>query len=96
MPRVTVEEIRCLGLEHLDRRSCVWIVCSYLPAAHSQEEAEDIGLLLLLQLFDVFEGAHLRELAMLLFGSLQGEEKFQSRAHCAYLDAGCLPTCGRW
>jgi hypothetical protein len=37
---------------------------SYLPAAHAQKEAQHIGLLLLLELFDVFEGTHLhKELA---------------------------------
>lgn len=33
---------------------------SYLPAAHSEEESHDIGLLLLVKLFDIFEGTHLR------------------------------------
>ena len=33
---------------------------SYLPAAHTQKEAQHIGLLLLLELFDVFEGTHLQ------------------------------------
>ena len=52
-----------------DQRSCVdvgasleglWRVdLSYLPAADSEKEAEDVGLLLLLKLFDVFEGSHL-------------------------------------
>ena len=32
---------------------------SYLPAADSEQESEDIGLLLLLKFFDVFEGTHL-------------------------------------
>lgn len=32
---------------------------SYLPASHAQKEAQHIGLLLLLELFDVFEGTHL-------------------------------------
>lgn len=36
---------------------------SYLPASHSQEEAEDIGLLLFLQLLHIFEGTHLEERA---------------------------------
>lgn len=35
------------------------IVNSYLPAANTEKEAEDIGLLLLLKLFDIFEGTHL-------------------------------------
>jgi hypothetical protein len=32
---------------------------SYLPAAHSEEESHDIGLLLLVKLLDIFEGTHL-------------------------------------
>lgn len=32
---------------------------AYLPAADTEKEAEDIALLLLLELFDVFKGAHL-------------------------------------
>lgn len=32
---------------------------SYLPAADPKEETEDIRLLLLLELFDVFKGTHL-------------------------------------
>lgn len=32
---------------------------SYLPAADTEKEAQDIRLLLLLELFDVFEGTHL-------------------------------------
>jgi hypothetical protein len=35
------------------------IVNSYLPATNTEKEAEDIGLLLLLKLFDIFEGTHL-------------------------------------
>lgn len=31
---------------------------SYLPAAHSEQEAHHIGLLLLLELFDILEGTH--------------------------------------
>lgn len=38
-------------------------VLSYLPATDSEKEAEDVGLLLLLKLFDVFEGAHLRSIS---------------------------------
>jgi hypothetical protein len=36
-------------------------VVSYLPASDTEKESEDIGLLLLLKLFNVFEGTHLRE-----------------------------------
>jgi hypothetical protein len=32
---------------------------TYFPASHTEEESEDIRLLLLLKLFDVFEGTHL-------------------------------------
>ena len=32
---------------------------SHLPAANSKEESQDIGLLLLVKLFNVFEGTHL-------------------------------------
>ena len=39
---------------------CSRVEISYLPAAHTQKEAQHIGLLLLLELFDVFEGTHLR------------------------------------
>lgn len=34
-------------------------VLSYLPAANAEQEPNDIGLLLLLDLFDVLEGTHL-------------------------------------
>ena len=34
-------------------------VSTYFPAADSEEESQDIRLLLLLKLFDVFEGTHL-------------------------------------
>jgi hypothetical protein len=34
-------------------------VSTYFPAAHSEEELDDIRLLLLLKLFDVLEGTHL-------------------------------------
>ena len=37
----------------------VWLVSTYFPAADSEEESENIRLLLLLKLFDVFEGTHL-------------------------------------
>lgn len=32
---------------------------SKLPASDAQQETEDVGLLLLLELFDIFEGTHL-------------------------------------
>jgi hypothetical protein len=32
---------------------------AYLPAANTEKEAQHIGLLLLLELFDVFQGTHL-------------------------------------
>lgn len=37
-------------------------VLSYLPAANAEQEPNDIGLLLLLDLFDVLEGTHLEQL----------------------------------
>lgn len=37
-------------------------VLSHLPAANAEQEPNDIGLLLLLDLFDVLEGTHLRQL----------------------------------
>jgi hypothetical protein len=33
---------------------------SYLPAADSEKESKDIGLLLFLKFLDVFEGTHLK------------------------------------
>lgn len=33
--------------------SFLWIVGSYLPASNTEKEAQDIGLLLLLKLFDL-------------------------------------------
>lgn len=36
-----------------------WDVVSYLPAAHAEQEAHHIGLLLLLKLLEVFVGTHL-------------------------------------
>ena len=36
-----------------------WRVLSYLPAANAEQEPNNIGLLLLLDLFDVLEGTHL-------------------------------------
>jgi hypothetical protein len=32
---------------------------AHLPAADSEKESQDVGLLLLVKLFDVFEGTHL-------------------------------------
>lgn len=49
---------------HKSRRSEE--VLSYLPAANSQQEAKNIGLLLLLKFFDVFEGTHLQKLRQLM------------------------------
>lgn len=37
---------------------------AYLPAADTEKEAQHIRLLLLLELFDVFEGTHLREIVL--------------------------------
>lgn len=37
----------------------IGVVSTYFPAAHSEEEAHHIGLLLLLKLFDILEGTHL-------------------------------------
>lgn len=34
------------------------VVLTYFPAAHSEKEAHHIGLLLLLELFDILEGTH--------------------------------------
>ena len=39
-------------------RSCRGL--AYLPAAHAEQEAHDIALLLLLKLLEVLVGAHLR------------------------------------
>lgn len=44
----------------IDRRRFSRVVFSYLPASHTEKEPQDIRLLLLLKLFDVFEGTHLR------------------------------------
>ena len=40
-------------------------VLAYLPAAHTEQEAHDIALLLLLKLLEVFVGAHLCSLVSL-------------------------------
>lgn len=34
------------------------VVATYFPAAHTQKEADQVGLLLLLELFDILEGTH--------------------------------------
>lgn len=33
-------------------------VVTYFPAAHTEKEADQVGLLLLLELFDILEGTH--------------------------------------
>jgi hypothetical protein len=58
------QQIRSLGGASMARSGSSRVEISYLPAAHAQKEAQHIGLLLLLELFDVFEGTHLhKELA---------------------------------
>jgi hypothetical protein len=55
-------EFSCAGVGGRGGRRailCSRVEVSYLPAAHTQKEAQHIGLLLLLELFDVFEGTHL-------------------------------------
>lgn len=47
----------CMYSDFEDRRE--GLVSTYFPAADSEEESQDIRLLLLLKLFDVFEGTHL-------------------------------------
>jgi hypothetical protein len=42
------------------------VVATYFPAAHAQKEADQVGLLLLLELFDILEGTH--------FGCCGGDE----------------------
>lgn len=44
--------------EMLGNRGVVRVL-SHLPAANAEQEPNDIGLLLLLDLFDVLEGTHL-------------------------------------
>lgn len=39
-------------------------VSSYLPASDAEEESQHVGLLLLVQLLDVFEGTHLQPLVI--------------------------------
>lgn len=33
-------------------------MATYFPAAHAEKEADQVGLLLLLELFDILEGTH--------------------------------------
>lgn len=51
--------VRPRGRSWLPRLSWTDGDCSYLPAADSKKEPKDIRLLLLLKLFDIFEGTHL-------------------------------------
>ena len=44
---------------------------SHLPASNSKQEAEDVGLLLFLELLDVFEGTHLFSQIMCQYSVLQ-------------------------
>lgn len=53
-------------------------VLSYLPAADTEKETEDIRLLLLLKLFDVFEGTHLNEMTI----SVSVHEKLTKQQQC--------------
>ena len=46
-----------IGFHHALCRSC-WVL-AYLPAAHAEQEAHHIALLLLLKLLEVLVGAHL-------------------------------------
>ena len=55
---VRPRELDCeVGSLEAFARGCL----SYLPAADTEKEAQDIRLLLLLELFDVFEGTHLSD-----------------------------------
>lgn len=38
---------------------------SHLPAANPQQESHNIGLLLLVEFFDIFEGTHLAQVSMI-------------------------------
>ena len=55
-----------------------WVVVAYLPAAHAEQEAHHIALLLLLKLLEVFVGAHLVKV-------LAGFQKLPSEPHCRKL-----------
>jgi hypothetical protein len=65
------------------RKYCFGVGCrrkfelSYLPAANTEKEAENIRLLLLLQFLDVLEGTHLRveKLALLESQKLRGARR---------------------
>ena len=37
---------------------CIRCVLTYFPASYSEEEAQHVGLLLLLKLFEILEGTH--------------------------------------
>jgi len=47
------------GISRRDGPFLSFLELSYLPAAHTEKEAEDIALLLLLKFLDVLEGTHL-------------------------------------
>ena len=49
------EQIRSIGSVSV---SCRKVDLSYLPASDTEKESQNIRLLLLLKLFDIFEGAH--------------------------------------
>ena len=47
------------GLEVVGRELKLEGIFKYLPAAHAEQESHHIGLLLLVELFNVFKGTHL-------------------------------------
>jgi hypothetical protein len=51
-----VEASRLKGVKKANSQWCM--VSTYFPAAHAEKEAHHIGLLLLLELFDILEGTH--------------------------------------
>lgn len=48
----------CVYALRVGNQSNRWRFSTYFPAADSEEESQNIGLLLLLKLFDVLEGTH--------------------------------------
>ncbi|KAH0250346.1 hypothetical protein KCV00_g393, partial [Aureobasidium melanogenum] len=57
---------RALATTAADADTHQFSCSAYLPAANTEKEAQDIRLLLLLELFDVFEGTHLLQLSAIV------------------------------
>lgn len=57
----SMANVYVFSAEMLGNRGGVGVL-SHLPAANAEQEPNNIGLLLLLDLFDVLEGTHLDEI----------------------------------